>query len=386
MKELRLHGEVVVIGRNSIEYLEKMEFNRVFIVTGGQSMFKNGTIDMIKNIVLSKGKEVYVHSGIAKNPDTESVLQGVEVMRSFKPDVVIGVGGGSPIDAAKAMTFFYEYPEYNFDNITTKELPERKKAVKFVAIPSTSGTATEVTKVTVITYKEKDIKIGLRAPVFIPTVSILDANLTLSMPDNIVAETGMDAMTHALECYTNNGLDDYTECLAKGAVEGLFKYLPLSYKNKDVESREKVHNYQCIAGMAFTNVGLGMAHGIAHAIGGKFDLAHGLINAVVLPYVLQFNALRSSVVREKLKYLERVIDSSDFIKSIKELNTTLNIPCSFKGMGISEEEFKENFDMLVKNSLGGSTVVNPAKVSEEDMRLILTCIFNGKDIPENTTV
>ena len=378
MKEIRLHGEVVVIGANSIDYLRKMEFKRVFVVTGGKSMFKNGSIDTIVSIVRDKKAELYVYSGIAKNPDTECVLQGVKEMRDFQPDVVIAIGGGSPIDAAKAITFFYEFPEYNFDNITTKELPERRKTISFVAIPSTSGTATEVTKVTVITYKDKEIKIGLRAPVFIPTVSILDPNLTLSMPDNIVAETGMDALTHALECYTNNALDDYTECLAKGAIEGLFKYLPLSYINKDIESREKVHNYQCIAGMAFTNVGLGMAHGIAHAIGGKFDSAHGLINAVVLPYVLKFNSERSNAVREKLEYLKRVIDGKDIIEGVKELNKTLNIPKDFKEMGIPEEEFKEGFDLLVKNSLRGSTAVNPVKVSEEDMKELLMNIWEGE--------
>ena len=378
MKEIRLHGEVVVIGANSIEYLRKMEFKRVFVVTGGKSMFQNGSIDTIVSIVKDKKAEVYVYSGIAKNPDTECVLQGVKEMRDFAPDIVIAIGGGSPIDAAKAITFFYEFPEYNFDNITTKELPERRKTIRFVAIPSTSGTATEVTKVTVITYKDKEIKIGLRAPVFIPTVSILDPNLTLSMPDNIVAETGMDALTHALECYTNNALDDYTECLAKGAIEGLFKYLPLSYRNKDIESREKVHNYQCIAGMAFTNVGLGMAHGIAHAIGGKFDSAHGLINAVVLPYVLKFNSERSDAVRGKLEYLKRVIDGKDIIEGVKELNKTLNIPKDFKEMGIPEEEFKESFDQLVKNSLRGSTAVNPVKVSEEDMKELLMNIWEGE--------
>jgi alcohol dehydrogenase class IV len=377
VKELRFHGDVVVVGSGSIEYIKKLDFNRVFLVTGGQSMFKNGSIDKIKAIVMEKGKEFYIHSGISKNPDTSSVLQGVEIMKVFKPDVVIAIGGGSPIDAAKAMTFFYEYPQYNFENIALKELPEKRKSLKFIAIPSTSGTATEVTKITVITYRDKDIKIGLKAPSFIPDISILDSDLTMSMPDNITAETGMDAMAHALECYINEGLDDYTEVLAKGAIEGLFKYLPLSYRKKDIESREKVHNYQCIAGMAFTNVGLGMTHGIAHAIGGKFDLAHGLINAVALPYVLKFNEARSDTVRKKLKYLERVIDSEDFIKSIKELNKTLNIPTSFKAIGISEEDFKENFEFLVENSLKGATLVNPVKVTDEDMKEVLKNIYEG---------
>jgi len=379
MKELVFHGDSIVTGRGSIEYLSKLNFKRVFIVTGGSSMFKNGTIDSITSILESRGYQVCIYSGIRKNPSTEEVLSGIEKMKEFKPDAVIGLGGGSPIDAAKVMTLFYEYPGLNFDMAVKGELPKERKLVKLIAIPTTSGTATEVTGTAVITFKGIDLKIGLKTPAFVPDKAILDANLTMSMPDNVVAETGMDAMTHAVECYINKGLDDFTKCLASGAVEGLFEYLPISYRVKDIESREKVHNYQCMAGCAFVNVGLGASHGISHAIGGKFDLGHGLINAVALPYVLQYNS-RDSVVKEMLSYLAKRIGREDFIEAIKELNRTLDIPGSFMEMGILENEFKDNFDLLVENSLKGSTARNPVPVSKEDMEMMLRSIYEGKDI------
>lgn len=259
------------------------------------------------------------------------------------------------------------------------KLPEYRSKVKFVAVPSTSGTGTEVTKVSVITFKEKNLKIGIKCGALIPDVAILDPNLTMTMPDNIAAETGMDALTHALECYTNNALDDFTEVMAKGAVEGLFKYLPYSYKDKDIVSREKVHNFQCMAGCAFSNVGLGMVHGISHAFGGRYNMAHGLANAIVLPYVLQYNS-RNKLVAEKLKYLSKIIDREDIIEAVKELKRELNIPLSFKEAGILEENFKKDFHLLVDNSLLGSTRVNPILVTREHMEYIVNSIYEGKDI------
>lgn len=379
MKELRFHGEMIVTGRGSIEYLKKLTYKRAFIVTGGSSMFKNGTIDKVKSILEENRCEVNIYSGIKQNPSTEVVLAAIDIMKEFKPDVIVGLGGGSPIDAAKAMSLFYDYPELDFEMAMKGELPQKRKSVDFIAIPTTSGTATEVTKTSVITYNELDIKIGLKTPAFIPDIAILDADLTLSMPDNVVAETGMDAITHAVECYISRGLDDFAEVLASGAVEGLFKYLPLSYKNKDIESREKVHNYQCIAGCAFGNVGVGAAHGISHAIGAHFDVGHGLINAVALPYVLQYNS-RDKMVKDRLDYLAKRIGKDDFIKAVKELNDVLDIPGSFKDMGISEKDFERDFDILVENSMKNSTLKNPVPVLKDDMIMLLRCIYEGKDL------
>lgn len=377
MKNLRFGGKNIITGVGALEALSNIETGKVLIVTGGNSMFKNGTIESIEKILKRNNCETNIFSGIKKNPNIEEVLLGVEKMKEFDPDTVIAVGGGSPMDAAKVMTLLYENEHINFDNILSLELPQSRNKIKLIAIPSTSGTGSEVTKAAVITFKKDNIKIGIKTNAFIPDMAILDANVTMTMPDNVVAETGMDAITHAVECYINDNLDDFTECIAKGAVEGLFRYLPLSYKEKTLESREKVHHYQCIAGLAFDNVGLGMAHGISHALGGRFNLGHGIANAIVLPYVLKYNS-RSERVSQKLNILAKVIDSSNFIQSVKMINNTLNILKCLKDAGIPEYDFKNDFEVLVENSLKGSTRVNPVKITEDEMKELLNCIYYGR--------
>ncbi len=379
MKKLILGKQSIRLGRGAIDSLKEIQKKRVFIVTGGQSMFKNGTISRMEALLNETGCDTLVYSGVSKNPDTQAVIDGVEKMRQFNPDIIIGVGGGSPIDAAKVMALFYDYPQINFENALTTELPEALRTLQFIAIPSTSGTGTEVTKAAVITFKEKNLKIGLKTEAFIPHLAILDGELTMTMPQNIVAETGMDAMTHAVECYLNRNLDDFSEALAQSAITGLFEYLPISYLDKTAESREKVHHYQCMAGLAFGNVGLGMVHGIAHAFGGMFDLGHGLLNAVALPYVLEFNA-RDAGIKARLQRLSGQLGGKEFISAVRELNEKLNIPRSFKEVGISQEQFEGAFSQLVENSMKGSTRVNPVPVTEEEMAQLLRAIFEGKDI------
>ncbi|MCR1899479.1 iron-containing alcohol dehydrogenase [Irregularibacter muris] len=377
MKELRFHGEKIITGEGAINYLEKIQCKRVFVVTGKSAMFKNGTIQKIEDILGKKDCVVEIHSGIPANPTTLDVLEGLEKMNVFQPETIIAVGGGSAIDAAKVMTLLYDDQQLSLEGIQEMTLPSKRTKTQLIAIPSTSGTATEVTWSAVVTFKKEDIKIGLKSPAFVPDIAILDGSLTLTMPKNVVAETGMDAMTHAVESYINKNSDDFTGVLAKGAVEGLYKFLPHSYKDGDQRSRQKVHNYQCMAGCAFTNVGLGMAHGISHAIGGMYNLGHGLINAVALPYVLEYNA-QDPEVKQRLGELGKSIQREDFIQAIRELNTTLNIPRSFKELGISQEDFQKDFSILVDNGLKGSTRSNPITVPKEDMEKILKRIYHGE--------
>ncbi len=377
MKKLVLGGQAVITGCGSIAELCSIKADRAFIVTGGSAMQTSGVIARIEGILSGNGCTTFVYGGIGKNPDTQAVLSGLAQMREFKPDVLVAVGGGSPIDAAKVMALFYEYPELDFDKAQAGELPETRQKLTFVAIPSTSGTGTEVTRAAVITFRELNIKIGLKTPAFIPDLAILDPDITMTMPPNVVAETGMDALTHAVEAYTNRNLDDFCEVLAKGAVAGLLKWLPVSYHEKTKESREKVHHYQCIAGFAFDNTGLGMAHGISHAIGGKFDLGHGLVNAIALPHVLDFN-MQDEFVGKRLDELARSIgrkDRYEFIDAVKELNRQLGIPGSLGQAGVSQAAFKDGFKELAANSLRGATRVNPVPVTEEQIEGILTDMY-----------
>ncbi|QNO15539.1 iron-containing alcohol dehydrogenase [Alkalicella caledoniensis] len=375
MRQLRFHGKAIVTGKGSLKHVETIKSSKTLIITGKGSMFNNGTIDAITTMLNKNNIHHQIYSGVKANPTTEQTMDCVGQMKEFKPDTVIAVGGGSAIDLAKVATLFYEY-NLDFSKAINEGIPETRKT-SFIAIPSTSGTATEVTKAAVITFPEDNLKRGFKSDAFVPDIAILDPQVTLSMPKSVVAETGMDAMTHAVECFINKNVEDFTSVLAKGAIEGLYKYLPLSYDKGDIENREKVHNHQAVAGSAFTNVGLGMAHGISHAIGGMYDLGHGLINAVVLPYVVKFNS-QDPWVEGRLSELDKLVVEPDFIQAIVSLNQKLNIPSSFKEMGIEEGSFEKEFDELVENSLKGSTRVNPVQPTNDQMEELLRNIYQGK--------
>lgn len=377
LKQLVLGAACIYTGKGSLEALKNISATRVFIATGGSSMFKNGTIAKIQEYFAAKECETLVYSGITSNPDVRAVLDGLEKMRAFNPDLVVAVGGGSALDAAKVMTLLYEYPEITFDNILQIELPTERRGIKFVAIPSTSGTGSEVTKAAVVTFKDQDLKIGLKTTYFVPDIAILDPLLTMTMPLELVAETGMDAMTHAVECYLNKNADEFTTALAVGAIEGIFEYLPVSYHDKTVESREKVHSYQCLAGIAFANSGLGMVHGIAHALGGKYNMGHGLLNAIVLPYALQFDVENDQRIKSQLDDLARKVGKEDFISAIIELNKILQIPIGLRAAGITFEQFENDIEQLAHNSLKGPTAGNPVPINYEEMTRLLRRIFTG---------
>lgn len=378
MKALRFNGDVLVTGANSIEYLKKIKYNKAFIVTGGQSMFKSGVIDKIKEYLGNDEERIFVYSGIGKNPTTEEVKKGVDSIKKFEPDLVVAVGGGSPIDAAKIIALIYEYPELKVETLAKSILPEKRYKTKFVAIPSTSGTASEVTHVSVLTYEDINLKLGIKSPSLRPDIAILDGNIPMTLPYNIAAETGMDALTHAIEAYINKTSDDFTEVLAKGAIEGLIEWLPVSCNNKDIESRQKVHNYQSMAGMAFSNSGLGMVHGISHAFGGKYNLAHGLTNAIILPYAMKYNS-RDNEVFKKFEKLSTAI-GFNIIEKVENLNRELGIAGCIKDAGISEEDFNRDYDLLVENSMCGSTVANPIKIDIEVMKKLVKTVYYGTKI------
>lgn len=382
VKNLVLSGKRIVTGSGAISYLNKLSYKRVIIVTGGNSMIKNGIINKAIDLLTASGSEVKIITGIQKNPSFEEVYDGLKVFNEFKPDCVLAIGGGSAMDAAKAMLLFYEFPELNKENVIElkdKGLIPIDRKTDLICIPSTSGTASEVTKTSVITDTEKRLKVPIITDCLRPDIAILDSDITMTMPANIAAETGMDALTHAIESYTNHNLDDFDEALAKAAVAGIIRYLPDSCKNKDALARQKVHNYSCMAGISFANVGLGMVHGIAHSFGAAFNMGHGLTNAIILPYVLMYNS-RDERVAAKLKELSYACHCDDIIEKIEELKTVLGIPNSFSEAGLSEDDFIDNHDLLLDHAMLGATKVNPVTVSKEDMDRMLDVVFYGEEI------
>ncbi|MFT3985162.1 MAG: iron-containing alcohol dehydrogenase, partial [Lachnospiraceae bacterium] len=284
MKKLVLSGKKIITGAGALSCLREVNYKKIMIVTGGSSMEKAGVIKTVSEYLTEKERQICVYQGVQKNPTIQEVFAGIEMMKKFGPDCVLAIGGGSAMDCAKAMLLFYEFPEMTFKNIGSfladNRIPEERKT-GLICVPSTSGTGSEVTRGTVITDTEEELKVPIMTDCLRPDIAILDPEITLTMPKRIVAETGMDALTHAIEAYTNHNLDDFDEALCRAAIEGIVKWLPVSYELGSIEAREKVHNYQAMAGIGFANVGLGMVHGIAHSFGAAFNMAHGLTNAII---------------------------------------------------------------------------------------------------------
>ena len=357
---------------NAIQYLEKMpNLNRVFIVTD-PVISKLGYVD--KAIYYLRKREVHValeiFNEVEPDPSVETINRGVAAMNRFQPDVIIAIGGGSAIDAAKGMWLFYENPGTSFDGLKLKFMDIRKRAfhfpnlgkkAKLVAVPTTSGTGSEVTSFSVITDKQNgNIKYPLADYELTPDVAIIDPQFVKTMPKSITADTGMDVLTHAIEAYVSVLASDYTDGLAMKAIQLVMQYLERSFANaNDMVAREKMHNASCIAGLAFTNAFLGISHSLAHKLGGEFHIAHGRANAILLPHVIRYNATKPTKFTIFPKYSEFIADQryaeiarfsglqgnsteelvTALIEKIRDLNRNLGIPETLKDTGIDETEF-----------------------------------------------
>lgn len=383
MKNIIL-GKRIITGKGALTFLATVKYKNAFLVTGGSSMIKSGVIDKCCEYLKEAGCGVTVFSGICKNPTIYEVMAGVDKMRKVKPDVIIAVGGGSSMDAAKGMLLFYEFPELTFENVLDKNkagLIPSDRATGLICVASTSGTGSEVTRGTVITDPEKRLKVPIMTDCLRPDYAILDPQIVMSMPFDVAAQTGMDALTHAMEAYTNHNLDDFDEAICVSAIAGIMKYLPLSCLFPTLENREKMHNYQAMAGIGFANVGLGVVHGIAHSFGAVYNLAHGLTNAVILPYILEFNK-RDERVREKLRVLSERCGCEDIIQSVYDLRAKLKIPNSFQEAGVSEKEFQKDYELLTDHAMLGATNVNPVKIDKDMMYRLINTVYYGLKIED----
>ena len=376
----------------SVSYLEKMpQISRAFIVTD-PVMQKLGYTDRVLYYLRKRSEYCHceIFSDIEPDPDVETVMKGVGMMNSFKPDVIIALGGGSAIDAAKAMWLFYEHPETDFGGLKLKFMDIRKRVFKFpelnqkakmVAIPTTSGTGSEVTSFSVITDRRSNIKYPLADYELTPDVAIIDPQFVATMPPSITADTGLDVLTHAIEAYVSVLASDFTNGLAIKAIALVLNYLERSYKNPgDKIAREKMHNASCIAGMAFSNAFLGVNHSLAHKLGGEFHIPHGRANAVLLPYVIRFNAAKPTKFTSFPKYEEfradkkyaeiaRYLDLGGtdtdsqieaLISTIEQLMAKLNMPKSIKECGVDEKEYMSKIHALAEKAFEDQcTTANP---------------------------
>lgn len=374
-------------GKDSLEVLKSLEGKKAFIVIGGGSMKRFGFLDKVLSYLKEANMETKVFEGVEPDPSVETVMKGAKEMEEFNPDWIVSIGGGSPIDAAKAMWIFYEYPDFTFEKaIVPFGLPKLRRKAKFVAIPSTSGTATEVTAFSVITDYKAKVKYPLADFEITPDIAIVDPSLAETMPEKLVAHTGMDALTHAIEAYTASLRSNFTDPLALKAIEMVNMHLVNSYKG-DMEARGEMHEAQCLAGMAFSNALLGIVHSMAHKVGAVFHIPHGCANAIFLPYVIKYNRKAcedryANIARNIGLKGESERELTDaLIDLINKFNKELNIPSSMKEYGIDENEFNANLKFIAHNAvLDPCTGSNPREVDDETMEKLYTCAYYGSDV------
>lgn len=397
--------------KHATAYLANMpNISRAFIVTD-PGMVEHGYVDTVAHYLNKNANDVKVEVFFEVEPDSsdETVFKGAEMMKSFKPDVIIALGGGSAMDAAKGMWLFYEHPETTFYGIKQKFLDIRKRTCKypelgnkaqFVAIPTTSGTGSEVTPFAVITDKKNNIKYPLADYELTPDVAIVDPQFVMTVPPHVTADTGMDVLTHAIEAYVSVMANDYTDGLALKAIDLVFKYLPRAYKDgNDEEAREKMHNASAIAGMAFANAFLGINHSLAHKIGPEFHIPHGRANAILMPHVVRYNAIKPRkhalfpkyehfVADERYAHIARMLGLpassaaegvESLVQAIIELGKSLNINMSIAGQGVDKEQFEEVVGVLAERAFEDQcTTANPKLPLISELKEIYMEAYKGE--------
>ncbi|UWX05861.1 iron-containing alcohol dehydrogenase [Taurinivorans muris] len=385
----------VYYGKNALDELKTINGKKAIVVVGGGSMKRAGFLDKVVNNLKEAGLETLLFENVEPDPSITTVMNGAKAMREFEPDWIVAIGGGSPIDAAKAMWLFYEYPDTKFeDAVKPFSLPALRTKARFIAIPSTSGTATEVTAFSVITDYDKGIKYPLADFNLTPDIAIIDPAIAETMPPKLTAHTGMDALTHAVEAYVSTANSVFTNPLAMKAIDIIKDNLEKSYKG-DMAAREQMHYAQCLAGMAFSNGLLGIVHSMAHKTGAVFKnghVVHGAANAMYLPYVIQYNAKNPATAKRyaniatlwgiEYKTTEEAVQK--LCDAIQNLSKALNIPLCLKDYEndmVPEDEFLAKLPDIAKNALlDACTLSNPRQPNHEEMEKVLKCAYYGTKV------
>ena len=356
----------ICCGTYALEELENLNAQHAFIATDS-FMTKYGFVDQVLSHLDCTGITSTIFDSIEPDPSLETVIEGTKLFLQSNATIIVALGGGSAIDAAKAISFF------------AHKATQGKVNATLVAIPTTSGTGSEVTAISVITDKVNEIKIPLNDELLIPHIAILDARFTRTVPPSVTAATGMDVLTHAIEAYISRQNNPFTNIYAQQAVSYVFRYLYRSYcQMDDMEAREKMQIGSCMAGMAFNNSGLGITHSIAHSLGGIFHIPHGLANAVLLPYVMKFNSFDAGTkYRELAEMLHLQANtvgegSTNLIQAVRDLNTSMKIPSRISELGIEAEKFHSHLDIIATNVLEDMcTLGNPRRPSFDDIKTLL---------------
>jgi len=378
----------IVFGEGALEYLKELEGERVFIVTD-KVLRKLGIVDKVVEQLKETGMEIRIFDEVEPEPSKQTIKRGAKILSEFGADWIIGLGGGSCMDAAKAMWVLYERPDLTIEDITPFEKLNLRKKARLINIPTTSGTGADVTWAVVITDAERKVKLELASKEVVADISILDPALVLDLPPRLTADTGMDALVHAIEAYTVQWKNDFSDALALRAIQLIFKYLPRAFKNgkNDPEAREKMHNAATMSGLAFSNSQIGIVHAMGHSLGAVFKIPHGRSVAVFLPYVMEYNLSEAASLYAEIAEATGITDGSDeekarkLIEAVRNLMKELEEPLSIKEMGIPREEFEAKLDELIeKANESTGTIVNPRVPTEEDYRKLFLYAYEGKSV------
>lgn len=381
MRPMKLAGSELMFGNGSLAYIKTIKAKKVSIVIGGRSMERSGMLAKVEGYFKEAGAETMVIRDVEPDPSFETVIRGKNAMLEFGPDLIVGLGGGSAMDAAKAMWTFYEHPELTQmeDILPPNEFPKLRGKARMCCIPSTSGTASEVSRSIVISDNEKGLKHGVGNMEMMPDIAICDPEVTMSMPTKITAETGMDALTHALEALASNRANYVSDILASQAAQDIMETLPVAYENgNNLKAREIMVEASMAAGMAFTNVSLGIVHSMAHTLGGIFHVSHGLADAVILPYIIRYNE-QNEAAKEVYANFAKRIGVENLYEAVEALNAKINIPKCFKEILPDEEAYMAKLDeMAALAKADGCTKTNPVIPEIDEFKELFIKVYRGE--------
>ena len=381
MRPMKLAGAELMFGQGALAHLRTLKGYRAVVVMRGDRFTRNGILDVVGGHLEAAGIEWTVFDGVEPDPKFASVKAGTEVMRTFQPDLIIALGGGSAMDAAKAMWVLYEHPELTelADLLPPNKIPPLRRKARMVCIPSTSGSASEVSRSIVITDDATGTKHGVGDLEMIPDIAICDPIVTATMSPRVTADSGMDALTHAIEAYVSNRANYLSDILAIAAATDIVKYLPKACTDgSNLEYRERLLNASMVAGLAFTNVSLGIVHSMAHSLGSLFGIAHGLANAILLPGVVRFNSAEP-VARKRYSRLAESIGAEDLTSALASLCESVNVPSSLKELIPDESAFMNKLPELVTMALAdGCTKTNPVIPTSEQFRELYLTAYCGQ--------
>ncbi len=379
----------IVFGEDALDYLAEIQGHKAFIVTD-QNIVALGFVEKVQAKLAEADIETTVFAEVEPNPAMQTVQRGAEAARAYEPDWIVGLGGGSCIDAAKSMWILYERPDLTPDGVAPVGTLGLRHKARFIAIPTTSGTGAETTWPIVLTDTAEHRKISVGHPENIPDIAIVDPTFVRQLPPHITADTGLDALTHGVEGYTSQWHNDFADGLCLKAIQLVFDYLPRAYENgsDDPEAREKMHNAGTIAGLGFGNSMAAMAHGLGHSLGALFPVPHGRAVGLFLPYTIEFTVRGPLPTRyaEIARFLglpaaDEAESATHLVQAIRDLTRRIGQPTFLKEAGISHDDFEAKLPQLISNALNDSAMVLSLRFpEEEEVEKVCRHAFEGRPV------